>query len=239
MAESASAIATTTTATGFAIKFPFALKEAFREAFPSAKWNSIAKQWEVGPRSGKRLEQWVAAVADVAAEIVAADERELTEREIDKLLVNLQDVRTAIAAKVKRIEALGDAKARYADALAQLAANKERLAAVKAQAVDAEQAAEREANAVYAQLGEVIDWRVIDTAMIEMARWHQKVGQTAHSKFDEAQALIIEQRKLLREAGFGTSGLDWLAGANFNRADRDAVHLMPSGAMLKVYKHEE
>lgn len=41
---------------GFAIKFPFDLKDNFRSNFKSAKWNAAEKQWEVGSRSGKKLD---------------------------------------------------------------------------------------------------------------------------------------------------------------------------------------
>ena len=61
---------------GFAIKFPFALKDAFRASFKSAKWNPDEKQWEVGTDGEARLRQWAEAAREAAEDIAAGDEAE-------------------------------------------------------------------------------------------------------------------------------------------------------------------
>jgi hypothetical protein len=81
------------TEVGFAIHFPFALKDSFRKVFPSAKWNLALKRWEMGPRSEKRLRQWAAEVSPVVTELASLDEKELTEKEIAEINEQVKKIR--------------------------------------------------------------------------------------------------------------------------------------------------
>ncbi len=62
---------------GFAIKIIYEMKDDFKESFPSAKWNSDEKVWEVGPRSGSRLEAWRDANAENYLTIIQQNEEEI------------------------------------------------------------------------------------------------------------------------------------------------------------------
>ena len=55
------------------VSFPFDLKDSFKNTFPSAKWNPVDKQWTVGKRVRKRLDQWVEINSDTAKEMNRAD----------------------------------------------------------------------------------------------------------------------------------------------------------------------
>lgn len=85
-------------ASGAAVAFPFELKDAFRAAFPSAKWEPSAKVWTVGPRSVKRLKSWVAEVeaSGIVEELATRDEREMSANEVKRLRIQLSNMCRAL-----------------------------------------------------------------------------------------------------------------------------------------------
>lgn len=197
--------------TGFAIKLPFDLKDSFRATFPSAKWNPSSKQWEVGPRSGKRLRQWAVAAADVAQAIEERDQQELTAAELEQLrseLVELErKVRDTIASRV---------------AIAQLAseiqAAGEKLNAVRAEVKAAEDAANAEKQRVDGLLAGVIDLPGIKRSTDKMASNMGCVSRSGKAWFAEAKEFVLVQRELLLRAGWRCRAIEKLAAASIDRA---------------------
>ena len=147
------------TETGFSIRFPYELKDQFRDTFPSAKWNPHTKAWTVGPRSGRRLEQWVEAVqkSGVVDDIETRDERDLAEKELGKLQEELTRIRDAISDQHKRKESAEEIREAMESTKAVLQKHQRMLAEAKqeADAATAEMTAAR--NDVEATLRQVID----------------------------------------------------------------------------------
>lgn len=214
---------------GFAIKFPFALKDGFRAAFPSAKWDSVNKQWTVGSKSLARLEAWVEAMSAAAGVVEVSDELAFTEKEIASL-------------KEQAALILKDAGA-AADMAAQLKAAKELLkasqkevdAAVAAKdAAVAEKASEK--AAFVALLESVIDLDAVRKAMRVMAANHVPSVVVKKAAFEEARKIVKEQEEALEAAGFTCEAISRMARANVNRPDRDAVTLISESAWSNVEK---
>ncbi len=216
---------------GLAVKFPFALKDAFRVAFPSAKWNATHKQWELGSRSKARLEQWAEECKGVLSELQQVEELELKTEELKKIRSVIADVSRQIAETnhaLKETESVTQALEQVAK---QLAADREKLAAVKAELEAANLAKKDALDSVHAALRGVLDLNALEEACREMARWHRQVGSTAKQKFHAAQAELLEMQESLKKAGWRNAGIDFMCDANFNRPERDHFSLMPSGAL--------
>lgn len=232
----ASQLPITKNSRGFAIKIPFALNSALRQAFPSVTWDPAAKAWQVGPRSGKRLEQWAATVATAAQEAASCEEREMNEAELEKLHQSIAQVRSELANTMKRLLSLSECESRMLTARAELDAARAQLDIVKSQVAAQKASADAAQKSVEELLAKVIDLRVVEQARAVLAANHGVFS--GRQKFRDAQAVLIAQRKLLRAAGWGLRGLDFMISANFNRRDRDSMSSMPAGAMLDLYKYE-
>lgn len=210
------------TTEGAAAKFPFELKDAFRKAFPSAKWNSFAKQWEVGSKSVKRLQQWIAEVdaSGVEAELAARDEADMSEKEVAALAADIAAVRREIDAARAAAVAADEARARAEELRAQLAAARAELEAAKAEKATAEAAAEAVAQDVEARVAHIATRARIDALRGEMKRnWIPKAY--AKPLFEDAQSKLRQIFRDLREAGVECEAARLAANANFNRKDRD------------------
>lgn len=218
--------------TGFAIKFPFALKDEFRRAFPSAKWNPRERQWQVGPRSGKRLEKWVAECSESARRIEEAEkarsEADLTENEVKKLQKALREVEQEMGDTNMHTERAKSAKTELEAVKKML--NEARESAKEAAKLrkEEEEAAQQQKDEIDKILAEVMNMKAINEAVRIMYR--SPSGRKGRERFEEAVAVIDEQRGYLAKAGFKLTALDELSHANPNRLhDRDGPrHLIPS-----------
>lgn len=200
--------------TGFAIKFPFALKDAFRAAFPSAKWDSISKEWTVGPRSGKRLQAWADEAAQAAADIVAREEAELAQAELAKIRADIeaarQQARTAAEYKIE----LAAARAELEAAQAELAQAHADVAAARAET-------RKEQDQIVALLKTHIDLAAIAAARKVMEQNMVPGERIKKEKFEDARQTIKAECDKLAAAGLRLQALSELASANINRPDRD------------------
>jgi hypothetical protein len=224
------------TEVGMAIAFPFELKDSFRKVFPSAKWNPTLKRWEMGPRSEKRLRQWADGVSAVIAGLDSLEDKELTEKEILAVKEQVQKIKSEILSARQAIDALGSSEDRLRSLKENLQTEKDGLQKVQQEVIAAKARVNAEAQAVKDLLNNIVDFPAIERAVSEMRKWERQVGRVAHEKFDEAQAVVWEQKLRLKDAGWRCEGLDYLGNANFNRPDRDGVGLMPSGALLEIHK---
>lgn len=206
---------------GFGVLPPRALNPQFRAAFPSAKWDAGARQWVVGPRSGKRLESWIGAIAAKAAEVAqveaeiltieeAAKELEQAERTLSELLRDLQSLR-------KRCGSLAEVQA----ALEQRRKQVDATQADRAQSL----AAEAEAKAdIDAKLGLMCDRDAVLRAAETMRRLqHSAPTSAGRVRFTEAQDIVRHKVKHIAKAGFAWAFAEALMDINYNRPDRDRV----------------
>lgn len=219
---------------GAAAKFPFELKDDFRAAFPSAKWNGIEKRWEVGPRSVKRLQQWIDEVnaSGIIEEIAARDEADMSEREVEALRRSIETIRSQIGTIEKNIDRAYVAKKvaaklrkELADASASIESKEAELAAARAEQVAAEEAlqsARREASASAVGEDVVAEIESIRYSMIALAR---RVNPENRVKYGALRERLSDIRKSLDEAGVEHKGLNPAANLDWNKATRDTSDL--------------
>ena len=202
------------TASGFAIQFPFALKDAFRAAFPSSKWDALTKEWTVGPRSGKRLEAWAAEAQQAAADIAAREEAELAQAELAK-------VRADIEAARQQARTAAEYHAELQAVREELEAAQAELAQAAAQAAAAKAENRKEQDKIAALLKNHIDLPAIAAAKKAMEQNMVPGDRIKKQRFEEAREVIKAERDKLAAAGLRLQALSELASANINRPDRD------------------
>ena len=210
------------TADGAAAKFPFALKPTFRRAFPSAKWNAVEKQWEVGARSVKRLEQWLSEVesSGIEQELAAVDQAEMSEAEVQKLAASLAQATSKLAKLRDARASVEESAARAAELRKLLESTGTEIAEAKAQLAAAQEAAAAASAENEARISHIATRAQIESLRSTMRRnWIPKAY--ARKPFDEAQSELLEIREALSEIGIECSAARLAAGANFNRRDRD------------------
>ncbi len=221
---------------GFEARFPFKLKDTFRELFPSAKWIADKKAWKVGPRSGKRLAQWKESVeaSGFLTRLTELEEKELTEADIQRLQQQLEDLAEELEAargRKKSLETLKDAMQRT---LALVEAKKAELKNLGDDNARLEEETKTQMASVEAILRTAVNLEKVLTAKAKMARVAGKVGRQAKDEFAEGQAVISKEHDQLKTHGFLSVGLSMLAGANFNRPDRDHPNFATMEKILEL-----
>lgn len=221
-------------ATGFAIRFPKPLCQAFKSAFPSARWNSSSFCWEVGPRSGKRLESWVKQVEEKVNALEEMEARVLDAEDVAKVQNELAYVQRDIDKTLTTIKKLEASKALLENIKNMLVADKDRLAELISTRKQKNAAAKQVAEDIHEILGQLVDLPKIEAAMNKMRRLHYCNTVAHRREFEAAQEELREQREILREAGYELMALEWACTANFHRPDRDGLDKMPKIAMYKL-----
>lgn len=208
---------------GFSISFPFELKNKFREAFPSAKWDAKGKVWTVGPRSGGRLEQWVALVdaSGAVEEIEHRDEREMTEKEVNSLQADLAEIKERIKDSLRGKDTLEELREIMGATLDALQKNSMKLAEIKRDSDKIEAEMVKRRNATESTLRQYIDLDAILAAQRKMIAVAKAVGSTAREDWNQGQEVMQKASVQLKEAGMMSYGINKLATANHNRPDRD------------------
>lgn len=225
---------------GFAVKFPFALKDQFKAKFKSAIWNASEKQWEVGQRAGGRLRQWVTLVnnSDVITEIETAHEQEMTEKEIKEIEGQLSVLKMEFNTASRNLDKQKERLARLTEVKQELAGAEHQLALIKADVRTATEEKESSEQEVKALLAGIVDMGKVLSAKQDMSQLIKQVGSRAHRGFDGAQKIIKEEYKRLKAAGFVCTAFEYLVDANFNRPDRDDPALIKDEDLLMVKKVE-
>lgn len=220
------------TAGGYAVswKQPY-LNESFKSTFKSATFNPSTKCWEVGPRSGKRLEQWKVE-AELAVEAATLqDELELDTLELYKLKSSL----AALRKDTKTLEELRDAaRAAHAALVSMQPALVEARAALEAVKMDAATAKQDAEKLLWC----VIDLSAVREAFAVMASNHTPSDRRKKDKFEEARAIVKDAREQLKRAGLRCPAISVAASANINRPDRDSVTLISEKDWFTIRKIE-
>lgn len=86
----------TKTATGFSVTVPFPLKNAFKSVFKTAKWNRLNKEWEVGPRSLKKLQKFASElqISDVSETLEISDQIFESEKDLEEIREKIQSFKS-------------------------------------------------------------------------------------------------------------------------------------------------
>lgn len=218
--------------TGFSVSFPKELIENFKQIFKNAKFNWDTYCWEVGPRSGTKLQQWAEAVQPVVADIEAAEAAELSEKELMQLQTEVANMRAAIAKERRE-------KLSYSDTAAALTAARDELA--KATVELSLEKSEKAAKAAEAKalVSRICDLNAVCEAHNIMTCNHNKVGSQHRNAFNDARAVIKEQHEKLNAIGFISEGMAQLQSCNFNRPDRDNPRNVGSAEVLNIRKIQE
>lgn len=221
---------------GFAVSFPYELKDDFRKSFPSSKWNALSKCWEVGPRSKRRLDDWASIVnaSNLHQQLTDLEAAELSQSEQQRLLDAIRIAEREVAEKQKNISAESARIQALLVTLDTLEAKRAELAVVAEELRSAREAAKGAEAAVAKRLEGAIDLDRLQRAAHEMDRWHGQVGYPAHAHFDELKAEFVQAKHALASAGLSCAAINWCAKANFNRRDRDGIAHMPIGAWFDV-----
>lgn len=94
------------------ISFPFELKDAFREAFPNAKWNPTRREWKVVKGAKQRLKDWVKEVeaSGPLQEMLDQETARLSEEEVLRLQIRLSKLKYDITFEQDAAERAAEAK---------------------------------------------------------------------------------------------------------------------------------
>lgn len=217
---------------GFSIKFPFELKDAFKAAFKSAKWNADYKRWEVGLRSLARLQAWKSEAELAAESVLAMDEANL----VNEDLKNVQRELDRVIADTGKLD---DLKASTNIARRQLENAKAQLAKAKELKKAAEIALANERNAVVSKLNEVIDVDAVKDAINVMGKNMVPADRAKKERFEDARKTVKDARDKLRSAGFSCAVLELAAIANVNRPDRDNPLSIPESKWYELTDYLE
>lgn len=209
-------ITITKTENGFEVKLPYALKDSFKKAIPSAKWNPAKKCWEIGPRSGKKAEAWAEQAQSVAQLNDEVAEIEATEQEFQAALHELENIKKRLAQKKEKNKSLDLMLSEINDLKNQIEKAQNELTK------EAEEVAEKE-TAIQNVVANLIDIAETKRAIAQMAQLQGKLTSKNRRLFQELQDVINEARTKMRKAGLGSYGLDDLWRINWNRPDRDKV----------------
>lgn len=206
---------------GFNVHLPYELKDSFKKALPSAKWNATAKCWTVGSRSLKKVEAW-AETAEIVAEQIAhekeaKDELEATEAEFSEAIAELKKIGEQTNKAKQYIE-------KTKSVLAEIANIKRQIEKAKIELQAERDNQDELSNKIDAVLDGIVDYAMINDAVATMQRMRRaSINSKNREIFENAQSVIDKERAKLKKAGLGSHGLDDLYRVNWNRPDRDKI----------------
>lgn len=207
--------------------FPFELKDNFRATFPSTKWNPEARAWVVGPRTKKRLDQWIAIVRDsgVVESLAARDTAELQSKEISELEFELSRLRKEIDIESGSLSEQTDRAARIQALRKELEAEQDRLAEIKMERANAQQKADKEKALMTEIVDGVIDLSEVHVQLSIMRKNMGIQKAYASQNYKDAAARLSELYEELTDSGIECEGISTALNANKNRPDRDSSML--------------
>ena len=209
---------------GFSVKFPFELKDLFKQTFKSAKWNPENKAWVIGVRGEKKLQQWISEVTDIASDIETCkneiESHELAEDEIKKIRHAINIMTLDLNNTLENI-ANANTKTRMINVEKVFAKLEDKLEKAKGYLVIANDELTLKVSKNKAILNSVINLDDVLKHQQIMAKEASKVGRSHKDNYCESQDVIIDAKDRLQALGFTSDGLNLLTYMNFNRYDRD------------------
>ena len=235
-------ISWTKTDEGYDVQFPKELKDSFKKLFPNAAWRPRKTAWEVGPRSLKRLEQFKNEMSDAAALSVELEALQATEEEIDFIKTESSRIKALHAARIADAEKIKEVTANLLAVKEGLATHQESLVQAEAEVRLAKEEKQKVQDDIKALLKGVVDIDELQQLKSTMSRNHNPANRVTKDRFETARARVKQIRSALAEAGLSSAGVNFMAGANINRPDRDGVgHLTIDHLLMitKIQKEEE
>lgn len=205
---------------GAKLYFPYELKDDFRRAFRSAKWDPGCKCWRVGPRSVKRAKQWVEEVekSGICQELETRDQIELHGKELDEIRRKLEQMQAELADINSEAETADERTANYKAIVHKFDKLCPAIEEAKAQFAKKkadESAAKREVEIRLKQVADIGRIEPIRRKML--AEW----PRGDRYQFRDLQSQLSEIQEDLTDAGLTCRALDRAIAANYNRSDRD------------------
>lgn len=209
------------------ISFPFELKDAFREAFPNAKWNPTRREWKVVKSAEQRLADWVKEVeaSGQLQEMLDHETARLSEEEVLRLQIRLSKLKYDIAVEENAAERATDAKTRAEQLKEQLAGLEQQLRTRKEVRNQAEAEKAKAKAEVMVILRDVADVDEIECLRMGMKSDWRSIKAFNKDRFEEKQNRLREIRNDLEAAGLYSEALSRAISANYNRRDRDLPDL--------------
>lgn len=217
---------------GYSVKFPFELKDAFRVAFPSAKWDPEQRHWTVGPRSKNRLDTWVEE-ARAAADAVIAHKK--AQSEADFVKEELARVRGLLAAEEQRNREIESVIATIKRSRELLEMDMSALEIARSKRLAGERALSQEKAEIDDLLKKIINIEEVRAAAKVMAFNMIPASRSKKALFEDAREKIKHARNQLREAGYSLVAISELAQANVNRPDRDHPKFLTERDWYSLY----
>lgn len=192
------------------------LNDEFRREFKRARWVPESAGWVLGVEAAARVQTWAAAAEPLFQQFLAGENADYAEAELSRL-------KSRLAVAAGRLAAAEDSLARAEKARAAIAGVAEKLQAVSASAEQADADATRAWAAVDGMIRRVVD-------LDEMRKLGGYMGMCMSRldrvNWNRSQDRVVIARNRLRAAGLRCLAISKLAGANYNRPDRDHPKLL-------------
>ncbi len=211
---------------GAAIRFPYEYKDIFRQQFPTARWNSEEKQWQVGAKSVARLKEFAELMSKNMSMRIDREQREMTAEETEKLGKKLAEVDAQISDERNAVADLDAARIAIEEMKRKLTEKELELAEVRKQRAAAAAAVEAERADIVALVSSVVDVDEIEHCRSVMRQHMRILKAWASAKYDEATARLRELSDQLEAAGIESPAIHAALNANRNRPDRDFDDLL-------------
>ena len=228
---------------GFLVKVPFDLKDAFKAVFKTAKWNSSTKAWQVGVRAERKIQQFIKDTAEQQAEIEALEasqaEQDAVEYDTKKLQEEIAKAQSEIAAKREALKNTQSLKAALEEAKAALATTKTELNEVAEELATEKASAATQKEEIKQMLSSIIDLNRVFELKRVLEQNHVPSDRTKKQRFAAAQDELLKMFRALQAAGLESAGIWEMYQANINRPDRDSVRNMSDDRVYLITKTEE
>ncbi|MFM2319006.1 MAG: hypothetical protein RLZZ215_1627 [Pseudomonadota bacterium] len=227
---------------GFLVKVPFDLKDAFKAVFKTAKWDSTTKAWQVGVRAEKKIQQFIVDTRAQQAEIEALEAAQAEQDALNYDLKALHAELTKFQADMDaKRQALQDAKAlqsQLEESKKALSATQAELAEVAKEVATEHTKAKSQKEDIKAMLTGIIDLDRVFELKRTLENNHVPNDRSKKSRFEAAQQELKKMIAALAEAGIKSHGISAMYQANINRPDRDSVRNISNDRVYLITKVE-
>jgi DNA repair exonuclease SbcCD ATPase subunit len=195
------------------VKFPFALKDAFRELFKTAEWNPTVKVWVIKKNkiNLNKLEVFKDKTASACQQLAQLDEIEITEAEISRLEVKLKELENTLSSAIADKPALLERTSKL-DELKKLYADK------RAEAQKAIEEKEAAQNEVKSRIDEILKPYDAQSVISKLIRARNKSDKSAFLDAQDELTRIYDD--VVKSCGIELMALYKLSAINMLRKDQ-------------------
>lgn len=227
---------------GFSVKFPYDLKDEFRSAFKTSKWDPKNKVWKVGPRSLKKLKHFEKITEDFLSQIDLQDELDLKDKEVSEILMKLEIKNETLKQNIKSLEDSIEIRTKQLENLKSLNEDIEnseeyRDLVKKNQNIENAYLAEKEKTKNL--LNSLIDMDLIIEYKRKMSSNMCANDTRKKAIFRETVLLVDREKEKLEELGYTSEGINFLSYSNVNRPDRDHPKFCTEEMIYNITKLEK